>query len=89
MIEWIPDRRSVFSKQFGRLDSKTQKRVEKAILELLTTENPARLGKYKQNKRVFAYDIGRKYRIIYNVNWNDNTIEFLRVCDHKSAYDKD
>ncbi len=68
MTGWIPDRRPVFSKQFGRLDSKIQKRVEEAVLELLTTENPARLGKYKQSKRVFAYDIGRKYRIIYNVN---------------------
>ncbi len=53
------------------------------------SENPARLGKYKQGKRVFAYDIGRKYRIIHNVNWSDNTIEFLRVCNHKSAYGKD
>lgn len=89
MNEWLPDRRPTFIKQFSKLESKIRNKVEKAILELLTTENPARLGKYKQNKRVFAYNIGRKYRIIYNVNWYNNTIEFLRVCDHKSAYGKD
>jgi len=47
------------------------------------------LGKYKQGQRVFAYDLGRKYRIIYNINWSANTIEFIRVCDHKSAYGSD
>ncbi|PIN82805.1 MAG: hypothetical protein COW26_06820 [Nitrosopumilales archaeon CG15_BIG_FIL_POST_REV_8_21_14_020_33_23] len=89
MKDWIPDRRPTFSKQFGNLDSKTQKRVKDAVLELLTSENPARLGEYKQDMRIFAYNIGKKYRILYNVNWNDNTIEFLRVCDHKSVYSKD
>ena len=89
MTEWIPDRRPVFSKQFGRLDNKTRKRVESAVLELLTSENPARLGVYKQDMRIFAYNIGKKHRILYNVNWNNNTIEFLRVCDHKSVYNKD
>jgi mRNA-degrading endonuclease RelE of RelBE toxin-antitoxin system len=86
---WIPDRRPTFSKQFKELDSKTQKRVKDAVMELLAAENPARLGVYKQDMRIFAYNIGKKHRILYNVNWNDNTIEFLRVCDHKSAYGKD
>ena len=86
---WIPDRRPIFIKQFGRLDSVIRRRAKNAILEILTSENPALLGKYKQGKRVFSYELGRKYRIIYNVNWADNTIEFLRVCDHKSTYGKD
>ena len=50
------------------------------------SENLARLGRYKQSKRVSAYDVGNKYRIICNVDWNSDAIEFLRVCDHKSAY---
>lgn len=47
------------------------------------------LGKYKQGMRVFAYEMGRKHRIIYSVNWSDGVVEFLRVCDHKSVYGKD
>ncbi len=84
MTNWIPNRRPRFSKQFSKLDSKTQKRVQDALLELLHVENPARLGIYKSDMRIFAYNIGKKYRILYNVNWNENTIEFIRVCDHKS-----
>lgn len=86
MNRWIPDRRPAFIKQFGRLDSTIRRKAENAILEILTSENPARLGRYKRGKRVFSYDLGRKCRIIYNVNWADNTIEFLRICDHKSSY---
>ena len=89
MKGWIPDRRPTFLKQFGNLDSKTRKRTEDAVLELLTAENPARLGVYKQDMRIFAYNIGKKHRILYNVNWSNNTVEFLRVCDHKSIYGKD
>ncbi len=69
MSTWIPNRRPVFARQFGRLDSKTKKRAEYAVSNLLAADNPALLGKYKQGKRVFSYEIGRKYRIIYNVNW--------------------
>jgi len=82
---WIPDRRPVFARQFKRLDPAVQTRVTDAVLEILASDNPARLGKYKQGQRVFAYDLGRKYRIIYNINWSANTIEFIRVCDHKSV----
>ncbi len=76
-------------KQYKNLDPKIQEMVDHLIQELRSAKNPAYLGKYKQNKRIFAYDIGRKYGIIYNVNWSENTIEFLRVCDHKSVYGKD
>ena len=86
---WNATRKTKFLKQYKNLDPQIQQKVNEAIQELRYSQNPARLGKYKQNKRVFAYDIGRKYRVIYNVNWNNNTIEFLRVCDHKSVYGKD
>ncbi len=86
---WHATRKTKFLKQYKNLDPEIQEKVNHSIQELRNSENLTRLGTYKQSKRVFAYDIGRKYRIIYNVNWNENTIEFLRVCDHKSAYDKD
>jgi len=58
--DWIPDRRPTFSKQFGNLDSKTQKRVKDAVLELLTSENPARLGEYKQDMSDFCIQYRQK-----------------------------
>ena len=89
MSKWIPDRRPAFSKQFRRLDGQLQKRAKQAMHELLASENPAHLGKYKISYRIFAYNLGKKYRIVYNINWNENTIEFIRICDHKSVYGKD
>ena len=86
---WGFDTEPRFKKQYKNLDSQTKEKVNEAIHELRNSENPARLGEYKQDMRIFAYNIGKKYRILYNVNWNDNTIEFLRVCDHKSVYSKD
>ena len=86
---WKPYHKNQFKKQFKNLDQNIQKQVADALSHITTSENPALLGEYKTNLRIFAYDIGRKYRIIYNINWKDKTIEFIRVCDHKSAYMKD
>jgi len=86
---WNATRKTKFLKQYKNLDSKIQYKVNDAIQQLRESKNPARLGEYKQDMRIFAYNIGKKYRIIYNINWNDDTIEFLRVCDHKSVYNKD
>ena len=89
MTRWKITTVTKFKKQYKNLDSQNKQRTDQAIRELRNSENPAMLGNYKQNKRVFAYNIGNKYRIIYNVDWSRDTIEFLRVCDHKSAYNKD
>ncbi len=86
---WDAARKTKFLRQYKNLDPQIRKRVNHATQELRVSENPARLGRYKQSKRVFAYDVGNKYRIIYNADWNSDTIEFLRVCNHKSAYGRD
>ncbi len=86
---WEFDAKTKFKKQYRGLNPQTQKKVDGAIGELKRSENPAHLGKYKSNMRVFAFHIGRRYRIIYNIDWSNNTVELLRVCDHKSAYGKD
>jgi len=86
---WGFDVKAKFKRQYKSLDSQTQKRVDKIVGDLRHSENPALLGEYKPDMRVFAFDMGRKYRIIYSVDWSNNTIELLRVCDHKSAYGRD
>ena len=60
----------------------------KVSQELENSENPANLGVYKPDMRVFAYNVG-KYRILYNIRYSENTIDLMRVCDHKSVYHKD
>ena len=80
---------SRFKKQYKNLDSNTQQDVDEAVREIATSVNPAILGRYKPSMRVFAYEIGRKYRVIYSIQYRDEIVDLLRVCDHKSAYGKE
>ena len=89
MTRWGFSARTKFKRQYGRLDPTVRNAVDISVENLLGSDNPTLLGRYKQGMGVFAYDLGRKYRIIYRVNWNRGEIEFLRVCDHKSVYGKD
>lgn len=66
-----------------------QDKVRNAINELVTLDNPTSVGTYKPRLRSFAYELGRSYRIIYNVRFSDYVIELIRVGDHKQAYGKD
>lgn len=66
-----------------------QKRADYAISDLAHSENPAAKGQYKSSIRVFTYELGRGDRILYDIQYEDNIIVLLRVCDHKSVYGKD
>lgn len=85
---WTFYRSTIFLKQYKKLDSQTKNRINTALTELANSENPSDLGVYKPSMRVFGYNIG-KYRIIFSILYNENVIELMRVCDHKSAYMKD
>ena len=86
---WSALSRSRFLKQYKRLDSQTRFRADSAVLRLLDSPDPARLGKYKKHDAVFAYEIGQKYRLIYDVRYATSHIILLAVCDHKSVYGRD
>ena len=66
-----------------------QQSIDKVITDIVSSVNSADLGTYKQDMRIFAHEIGRKYRIIYLIGYKKGVVDLLRVCDHKSAYDKD
>ncbi|MFZ1076325.1 MAG: hypothetical protein WAN47_02715 [Nitrosotalea sp.] len=86
---WQIDQRPQFNRQYKLLGRERQKRIDSAILDLAYSENPSTKGDFKKNMRVFAYELGRGDRIIYTIQYEDNTIVLLRVCDHKSVYGKD
>jgi len=68
------------------LSSNLQVKVDSALIELAKSENPTKLGEYKSSLKVYAYVLDKSNRILYNVSYNENTIELLRVGDHKKAY---
>ncbi len=78
-----------FVKQYKNLDLQIQQLADKAISNITSSQNPSDLGVYKSNIGAFAYELGRKYRIIYSVTHMEKTVELLRICDHKSVYGKD
>ena len=74
-----------FKKQYRNLDPNTQQGGVEAIREIVSSVNPASLGTYKPNMGVFAYEIGRKYRIIYSIQYRDGIVDLLWACDRMSA----
>lgn len=86
---WQIDRRPQFRRQYKLLGGERQKQVDNAILELAYSEDPTKKGEYKAGLRVFAYELGCGDRILYRINYQENTIILARVCDHKSVYGKD
>ena len=65
------------------------KKGNSALAELVKSENPTKLGDYKQSLKVCAYNLDKSNRIIYSVDFVNNTIELRRVGSHKQVYGKD
>lgn len=86
---WIFDRGNKFKKQFKNLGSSLQKKTEQAIRELASNENPTKLGVYKKSMNVYAYELDKNNRLIYDVDFSNNIISLIRVGDHKSSYGSD
>ena len=83
---WIPERTNQFKKQFKNLNPQLQTKIQDAVTTLCGSEDPTLLGVYKKHMKVYAYEIGSNYRIIYDVNFTEKIIVFIRVGDHKNAY---
>ncbi len=62
--------------------------VKKALLELVKSGKPETLGEYKKHLRVYGYKLDNSNRMLYNVRYSDNTIELIRIGDHKEVYGK-
>ncbi|MGI0101365.1 MAG: hypothetical protein ACREA7_02080 [Nitrosotalea sp.] len=66
-----------------------QKKVDAILEELVKSENPTKLGEYKSSLKIYAYNLDKSNRIIYTVDFSNNTIELRRVGTHKQVYGKD
>ncbi len=77
-----------FKSSYKNLSDEMAQRVDSALKTLLDADKPELLGipKMASRKGYFAYELGRSCRIIYRPIYNQKTIELLRVCSHKQAY---
>ena len=85
---WEIETKSQFRRQLKNLSPELQNQVRFALTKLQNIENPKTLGEYKHGLRVFAYDLDKSNRILFNVRYDDRVIELIRVGDHKNVYGK-
>jgi mRNA-degrading endonuclease RelE of RelBE toxin-antitoxin system len=66
------------------LGSQVRVRADEAIVQLLESEDPTKLGLRKVGpwKGVYSYEIGRQFRLLYQVRFEDHTVVFHDVGTH-------
>ena len=89
MRDWIIVKESKFRRQYKRLGGPRQARVDLAIRDLSTSDDPAGMGRLKKPLGAFAYNIDKSDRLIYMIDSDLHNLILLRVCDHKSVYGTD
>jgi addiction module RelE/StbE family toxin len=88
LSKWTPHFTNRYKREYKRLASKLQERVDDGLAELVQSEYPRRLGDHKIHNLdcIYAYDIGLQYRILYGVSDEQRAIVLYRVGPH-SIYD--
>ncbi len=83
-LPWRSETTNTFRRSYNNLGSDVRKRVDEALLELLSSDDPTRLGLRKVGKwkGILSYEIGRQFRILYRVRVQDRTVELLDVGTH-------
>lgn len=65
--------------------------LKRAIEQLEKADNPAQLGTRKRGSYsdAYSYEIGKSIRLIYRVNFDSMTLEFVAIGTHKEVYGSD
>ena len=89
MGKWKIRKTSIFRRQYDNIGHERMVLADKAIAELVDSDNPAVLGKYKRKIRASSYEIGRTDRLLYSLDYGRREITLLYVGDHKAVYGRD
>ncbi len=83
-LPWESELTGTFRRSYRNLSSEVRTRVDDAILNLLNTDDPSKLGLRKVGrwKGVYSYEIGRQFRILYFVKFEERVVQFLDVGTH-------
>ncbi len=81
---WKAEITNTFHRSYRSLGHEVRARVDEAMGHLLESEDPTRLGlrKVARWKGVFSYEIGKQFRVLYTVRFEDRTVVFLDVGTH-------
>ena len=77
-----------FKSSYRRLVDEQADRVDKALETLLSSDRPELIGIRKGGRRrgYWTYELGQACRILYRPDYDEDLIEFFRVCSHKEVY---
>ena len=83
-MAWEAEVTGTFRRSYKRLGSEVRGRVDEAILQLLNKDDPTKLGLRKAGKwkGVYSHEIGRQFRLLYSVRFEDVVVVFLDVGTH-------
>lgn len=78
-------------RQFKKLGDQQKKQYREAIRTLASSDDPRKLGTFKRGRKYSAYyyELGRSFRLVYQVVKEQMIILLLDVGDHKEVYGKD
>jgi mRNA-degrading endonuclease RelE of RelBE toxin-antitoxin system len=86
---WRSRKSNRFEHRYDQLADELAQKADDAIITLLSSPRPERLGipKTGPRKGYFAWELGRQCRILYRPIYEENTVEFFRVCSHNEVYE--
>lgn len=84
-MPWAVVLTAAFRHDCRKLSSEIRERIEAAVQELVSSEEPRKLGHrlHGRLEGLYSYEIGRQYRIVYRVDFGKKIIEFLATGSHK------
>ncbi|MDV3244733.1 MAG: hypothetical protein LYZ66_06135 [Nitrososphaerales archaeon] len=87
-MSWTLVLTSTFKRGFKRKDALLKRKVESALAELASSEDPRALGipKHGQLRGTYAFELDHSNRILYAVDPERKEIHFLRTCSHAEVY---
>jgi mRNA-degrading endonuclease RelE of RelBE toxin-antitoxin system len=85
---WKIERTNAFNRQYKHLSSELKKKTDDGIRDLYSSEEPHLKGRHKTAKFncLRGYDLGRRYRILYEVNFETRIIYLRSVGIHDEVY---
>jgi len=83
-LVWEAEFTNTFQRSFHKLSSEVKARADVAIDQLLESADPSKLGLRKVGrwKGVYSYEIGRQFRLLYSVRFEEHTIVFHDIGTH-------
>ncbi|MGI0047754.1 MAG: type II toxin-antitoxin system RelE family toxin [Nitrosotalea sp.] len=82
---WLVHRKNVFNRDYKHLSSDLQKKTMRAVRDLVASQDPRKMGDHKTGPLncLHTYELGQQFRVLYDVQFEQDLLVLLRVGTHK------